>query len=178
LLVTSARGLDAVTSWPVRVLAVGDATAARARAKGFADVVSAQGDAAALVGLAQRVLEPGRGPILLLAGARQGNAVSAALRRAGFSVLRRVTYAAMPVRRFPTEASVALTRDSLHAAIFLSGETAAAFVRLLPSSHIDHLPGVLALAIGKSAADALKPLPWRDIGLAATPTLDDVLALL
>ena len=178
LLVTSARGLDAVTPWPVRVLAVGDATAACARAKGFCDVASAQGDAVALARLAGRELEPARGPILLLSGAGQGGAICTALRNMGFAVLRRVTYAAMPVRRFPAEASVALARNTLHAAIFLSGETAAAFVRLLPTPHIDHLAGVVALAIGKSAADALKPLPWRDVRLAASPTLDDVLALL
>jgi hypothetical protein len=49
---------------------------------------------------------------------------------------------------------------------------------LLPASGVDHLRGVLALAIGKAAADALKPLPWRQVRLARTPTLDDVLALL
>ena len=178
LLVTSARGLDAVAPWPVRVLAVGAATAARARDLGFEDVASAQGDAAALAGLACRVLDPARGPILLLSGAGQGRPIAGALRHAGFAVLRRVTYAATPVARFPAEASAAFSQDSLHAAIFLSGETASAFVRLLPASTINHLPGVLALAIGKTAADALKPLPWRDIRLAATPTLDDVLALL
>ena len=178
LLVTSARALDAISPWAVPVLAVGDATAARARDLGFKDVTSAHGNAAALQTLAERSLDPGRGPLLLLSGAGQGGVLSAALRGAGFAVQRRVTYAAMPVRRFPAEASRALRADCLHAAIFLSGETAATFVRLLPSSYIGHLPGVMALAIGKSAADALKPLPWRDIRLAATPTLDDVLALL
>jgi uroporphyrinogen-III synthase len=178
VLVTSARGLDAVTPWKVPVLAVGDATAARARAQGFDDVASAQGDATALADLARRMLDPARGPLLLLSGAGQGGAIATALRGAGFAVLRRVTYAATPVRRFPPEASAALASPDLHAAIFLSGETAGAFVRLLPAPCMDHVTGVLALAIGKSAADALKPLPWREIRLAATPTLDDVLALL
>ncbi len=178
VLVTSARALGAVTPWAVPVLAVGDATAACARNAGFADVSSAQGDAAALAALATRSLNPARGPILLLSGAGQGGAIAAALRKARFAVLRRVTYAASPVRRFPSEASAALMEDTMHAAIFLSGETAAAFVRLMPASHISHLRGVRALAIGKTAANALKPLPWADISLAATPTLDDVLALL
>ena len=178
LLVTSARALDAISPWAVPVLAVGDATARRARDVGFSDVISAQGDAVALQRLATRRLEPSRGPLLLLSGAGQGVAIAASLREAGFSVLRRVTYAATPVRRFPADARKALEADRLYAAIFLSGETAAAFVRLLPASDFGHLPSVLALAIGKSAADALKPLPWREIRLAATPTLDDVLALL
>lgn len=178
LLVTSARALETVTPWATPVLAVGDATAARARQAGFADVTSARGDAAALAALATRTLDPRSGPILLLSGAGQGGAIATALRQAHFAVLRRVTYAATSVSRFPPEATTALRADTLNAAIFLSGETAAAFVRLLPASQIAHLPGVRALVIGKTTADALKPLPWADIRLAATPTLDDVLALL
>jgi uroporphyrinogen-III synthase len=98
--------------------------------------------------------------------------------RAGFSVHRRVTYSAEPVRRFPEVAASALAGDSLHAAIFLSAETAAAFVRLVPASSVHHLHGVLALAIGKAAAETLNALPWRQVRCAAAPNLDDVLALL
>ena len=178
VLVTSANGLDPHTSWPVRVLAVGDATAACARASGFADVVSAKGDGNALVALAVAELQPEAGPVLLLSGLGQGDAVAAGLRQSGFRVVRRVTYAAEPVAAFPPEAAAALAAGTLHAAIFLSGETAAAFVRLLPASTIHNLQGVLGLAIGKAAADALELLPWREIRLAHTPNLDNVLALL
>ena len=178
MLVTSGNALTGLAPWKVKVLAVGDATAARASQAGFTDVISAGGDAAALVRLAGATLNPKDGALLLLSGARHGRAVAESLRAAGFCVHRRVTYAAGPVVRFPPQAAAALVAGTLHAVIFLSAETAAAFVRLLPSALAAHLPGVLALAIGKAAADALKPLPWREIRSASTPTLDGVLALL
>ncbi len=178
VLVTSGNALEGLAAWDVPVFAVGDATAGKARAAGFGDVRSAAGDAVALAALVGGVLQPAAGPLLLLSGAGQGLPLAAALRGAGFRVVRRVTYAAGPVARFPALAADALRRDSVHAAIFLSAETAATFVRLVPASCAPHLTGILALAIGKAAADALKPLPWRQVRLARTPNLDDVLALL
>jgi uroporphyrinogen-III synthase len=178
VLVTSANALDPVSAWDVKLFAVGDATAARARTIGFEDVTSASGDAAALVALVTEKLHQDAGPLLLLSGAGQGGAVCEGLRHAGFRVIRRVTYAATPVRLLPQAATDALEHGDLHAAIFLSAETASTFVRLLPESSVHNVQGVVAVAIGKAAADALKPLPWREVRLAATPTLDDVLALL
>jgi uroporphyrinogen-III synthase len=104
--------------------------------------------------------------------------LATSLRAQAFTVIRRVTYAAAPVAAFPAAAADALRADAVHAALFLSAETAAAFVRLLPPALAVTLENVLALAIGKAAADALKPLLWRQIRLAHSPTLDDVLALL
>jgi uroporphyrinogen-III synthase len=178
IIVASGNALPALPIFPVPLLAVGDSTAARARAAGFAHVESAGRDAEALVGLATRMLRPAAGPLLLASGEGQGLRLAAALQANGFSVLRCVTYAAEPVHAFPPEAEAALRANTLHAAFFLSGETAAAFVKLLPSALRPALENVLALAIGKTAADALKPLPWRQVRLARSPTLDDVLALL
>jgi len=178
ILVTSGNALAGLKLIDAPLLAVGDATADKAREAGFRVVHSAGRDAAALVALAGRVARPDRGTLLLACGARQGFAVAAALRKLGFSVARRVTYAAEPVRRFPTEAKVALQGDALHAALFLSAETAAAFVRTLPETLAPRLAQVLALAIGKNASDALEPLQWREVRLAHAPNLDSVLALL
>jgi uroporphyrinogen-III synthase len=178
VLVTSGNALEGMAAWDVPVFAVGDATAAKARLAGFARVASAAGDAGALVSLVSRSLAPDHGPLLLLSGERQGLTLAASLRAAGFRVLRRVAYAAGPVARFPAVAADAVRGDILHAVIFLSGETASTFVRMVPASCKPHLNGILGLAIGKAAADALKPLPWRQVRLARTPNLDDVLALL
>jgi uroporphyrinogen-III synthase len=178
ILVTSANALSALPPSATPLLAVGDATAARARAAGFTTVHSAGRDAEALVALTRSLIDPNSGPLLLAAGARQGFATAAALRRAGYAVHRRVTYSATPVRRFPPAAESALRGDALYAALFLSAETAAAFVRTLPPALAPRLQNVLALAIGKPAAEALNPLPWRQVRLARTPTLDDVLAQL
>ncbi len=160
------------------VLAVGDVTAAKASAHGFAHVLSAGRDAEALVALAAASLDPLRGALLLACGRNQGFAVGRALRARGFRVTRRTVYAAVPVRAFPAPAEEAIRNHMLDAAMFLSSDTAAAFMRLLPERLAPGLSRVRALAIGKAAADALKPLPWRAVEIAAAPTLDDVLALL
>ncbi|MEJ0048607.1 MAG: uroporphyrinogen-III synthase [Rhodospirillales bacterium] len=178
VLVTSGNALAGLPLMQVPLLAVGDATAARARAAGFSDVHSAAGDADALLALAVRELRPGAGPLLLVCGRGQAHDLAAALRAENFPVIRRVTYAAAPVAGLPTTAADALQGGSLHAALFLSAETAHIFVRLLPPPLAASVENVVALAIGNLTADALKPLPWRQVRLASFPTLDDVLALL
>ena len=150
----------------------------RARAGGFTDVRSAGRDAVALAALASAELRPSDGPVLLVCGRGQGAAISADLRARGFRVVRRVTYAAVPVKRLPDSAIETLNSGELYAAIFMSAETAEIFSRLLPKALTPRLSGVLALAIGKKAAEALKALPWRQVRLARSPTLEDVLALL
>jgi uroporphyrinogen-III synthase len=178
MLVTSANALPALAPGDVPLLAVGDSTAVRARALGFSNVHSAGRDAVALAGLAQRLLDPAAGPVLLASGARQGGRLAADLRGRGFRVIRRVCYAAVPVRRFPSEAAACLAARDVHAILFLSAETAAVFVRLLPPEFHNALASVAALAIGKPAADLLEPLPWLRVCRAENPTLDDVLALI
>ena len=159
------------------LLAVGDATADRARTAGFVHVTSANGDAAALAELARQACRPG--VALLLATARQqGGSLAATLRAAGFVVHRRAVYAARPVGRMPLPAVQALRCGSLAAALFLSAETARAFVRLMSPQLLPALAEVEALAIGQPAAEALRFLPWRRVRVSAKPTQDSILAML
>ena len=178
VLVTSANALAGLEAGPVPLLAVGDATAEAARSIGFSHVCSAAGDAEALAALAARLCDPEGAPLLLVCGRLQGQGLASALRGKGFSVLRRVVYRADPVATFPALAEAALAGGGLHAAMFLSAETARAFARLVPAGLLPALGAVMAVAIGKAAADALKPLPWRCLRVAHTPTLDGVLTLL
>ena len=92
----AARALEPAT---LPVLAVGDGTAAEARARGFADVRAADGDAASLAEYAAATLDPKAGPLLLAVGRGYGAELAAALRGRGFRVLRRVVYAAAPDRK-------------------------------------------------------------------------------
>ncbi len=159
------------------LLAVGDATAARAAHAGFTTVLSANADAAGLANLAARRLNPAAGPLLLACGQGQSRILASDLRGHGFRVHRRAVYTTTRVRHFPEAASEAI-RDGLRAAMFFSAETARAFVRLLPTALIPALAGVDALAIGAAAADAVRHLPWRNVRVAVRPTQDEVLALL
>jgi uroporphyrinogen-III synthase len=159
------------------LLAVGEATAARARAAGFTTVHSADGDANDLADLAGRLLSPSGGPILLATGRGQGAPLAAALRRHGLAVQRRAVYTTISSRRLPPEAILAI-RDGLHAALFFSAETARLFVRLLPKTLQAALHHTEALAIAPAAAEVLRALPWRSVRVAVRPTQDGVLALL
>jgi len=178
VLVASANALPSLPVTGLPLFAVGDATAEAARRLGHADVQSAGRDAEALTALTLRLADPAQGPLVLACGRGQGWALRESLRRQGFRVVRRVFYHAVPVASFPATASEALLSGSLHGAIFLSAETAAAFARLLPAALHPALLAVRAVAIGKPAADALDALQWRDLRLACTPTLDGVLTQL
>ena len=177
VLVTSGNAVPALPPalHALPLFAVGDATAARARAAGFMDVRSADGDARGLLAL---VRQHPPGPLLLASGRGQGRALAADLRAAGFTVHRRAAYAAVPVGRLPAAARGALLGGQLRAALFLSAETARAFARLLPPALHGTLGGLDALAIAQPTADALAHLPWRSVRVSAKPTLERVLAML
>lgn len=177
LIVASANALPALPLQPCRILAVGDATAAQARALGHTDVLSAAGDATALLRLARETLDPRAGPLLLAAGAGQGHALATALGDAGFTVDRQDAYAADPVAALPAPALAAI-EAGLHAAMFLSAEAARIFTRLLPPALAPRVATTHALAIGAPAALALHGLAWRSLRIASRPTLEEVLTLL
>jgi uroporphyrinogen-III synthase len=181
VLVTSANALPALPAslCGAPLLAVGDATAAKARALGFATVQSAGRDAVALAALAARLCAPQRGPLLLACGARQGVALARDLRARGFAVRRRIAYAARPVPELPATAAVALREGAVRAVLFFSADAARVFIArlraMLPDAAVAR---VEALAISRTVVAALRPLPWRCIRVASHPTQDEVLKLL
>jgi uroporphyrinogen-III synthase len=161
------------------LFAVGEATAARARAAGFAQVASADGDAAALAELVARSCDRHAGPLLLACGRGQGKVLAADLRARGFAVVRRVVYAAVPLDTLPQVAREALATGALRAAMFFSAETARQCATLVHAAGLhEAVRSIDALAIGQPAAMALETLPWRRIRVAARPNQDAMLALL
>jgi uroporphyrinogen-III synthase len=159
-------------------LAVGDATAARARDAGPTKVRSAGRDAAALATLACAICDPAGLPLLLLSGAGQGQTLAKALRSAGFRVHRRIAYAAHPIPALPEAAFAALRAGPMHA-LFFSPETARVFVSLVfRAAAADAVKMATALAISEATRTALAPLPWQHIHVASTPNQDALLALL
>jgi len=184
------------------VLAVGEATAAEARARGFTDVRTAgggvraaagaesraaggdpvraaSGDAAALAALAAATLNPGAGPLLLAVGAGYGEDLAAALRARGFRVLRRIAYAAAPATALPAEAIAALHQGVIAAALFFSPKSAQSALALLQGAGLAAtLRGIRALAISPRVAQRLAALPWRQVQVAARPDQDSLLELL
>lgn len=179
LLLTSRAAARAVPPAALPVLAVGEATAAEARARGFTDVRAAEGDAAALAALAAATLSPAAGPLLLAVGAGYGAELAAALRTHGFRVRRRIAYAAAPAPALPEQAVAALRQGVIAAALFFSPRSAQAALALLGAAGLAATaPGIRALAISPRVAEVLAPLPWRRVEVAARPDQDALLQLL
>ena len=181
VLIASRNALDHLPAGyhQVPLLAVGDASAERARRAGFAQVLSADGDADALGALAGMCCDQAGPPLLLASGRGQSLKLAAALRALGFRVIRRAVYAAVPARALPEAAAKVLREGSLRAATFFSAETASHFARLLIRAGLrEAVAGVDACAIGVPAATAIEALPWRRVLCAAKPTQDAMLALL
>lgn len=181
VLLTSGNALPALgpAYHGVPVLAVGDATAAKARAAGFADVTSAGRNAEALAGLVRARCRP-QGRLLLLPTARgEGLALAGALRADGFAVARRTVYAAVPQKTLPAAAQAALSRGAVAAALFFSPASARRFTKLLLAAlPAECLNAVDALALSPAVAAPLAPLPWRRLRVADRPSQDALLTLL
>lgn len=118
VIVTSSNALRALADQPVQatllhlpLIAVGDRTAEAARDLGFAKVVSAEGDAAALRDLLtesskSKLLNKTR-PLLYLAGADLARDLAGELGARGFTVVTQTTYRMMPVADLPDDVAAA-----------------------------------------------------------------------
>jgi uroporphyrinogen-III synthase len=186
LLLTSraaARALPCPDPCPP-VIAVGEATAAAARDRGFPVVSAAPGGtAAALAEHVARRCDPAAGPLLLAVGEGYGLDLAAALRAAGFRVLRRVAYAARPARALPEPARQALARRDVAVALFLSPRSAECAMSLLRDAGFQGaVASIEALCISarvaRAAEAAAAPLRWQAMRVAAQPDQDSVLRLL
>ena len=186
ILVTSraaARALTPPAPCPP-LIAVGAATAAEARARGFTDVEAAiGGDAAGLATHVAASRDPALGPLLLAVGAGYARDLEAALRTAGFRVLRRVVYAARPADVLPEPARAALAQHEVAAALFLSPRSAECAMSLLHAAGLGGtVPTIEALCIServaKAAAEAAAPHRWQATRVATRPNQEAMLQML
>jgi uroporphyrinogen-III synthase len=181
VLITSGNAVDGLPAWARTrpVLAVGDATAARARAAGFAHVYSANGNATDLAALVRRTLPPDQGQLLLLTGRGQGAALIDLLRAQQRKVAVREVYETVPVPALPAAAAAALRGHDVRAAMFFSAETARQFVRLVTAASLKpSTQNADACAISPATGVALEALRWRRIRIATRPNQEEMLALL
>jgi uroporphyrinogen-III synthase len=123
ILITSANGARAIAGHPHRaeclalpLLAVGASSAEAARAAGFADVTSADGDAGDLARLAARRFSGAAGPLLYLAGEDR----SGELAVEGVTVRTVVVYRAVQAERFPPDADAALRQGRIDGVLHFS----------------------------------------------------------
>jgi uroporphyrinogen-III synthase len=174
ILCTSANGVRALARASgergVPLLAVGDATAARARAEGFGSLESAGGDVGDLARLAGARLHPRDGPLLHVAGNVVAGDLAGLLRAQGFTVERRVLYEARAAPALSPAAVDSLRAGAIAFALFFSPRTAAIFARLAGVAGVDECCArVTAVSISGAADAALTGLPWHDRRIAERP---------
>ncbi|MGD9617341.1 MAG: uroporphyrinogen-III synthase [Alphaproteobacteria bacterium] len=183
VLCTSANGVRAFARLSreraVPIFAVGDATAAQARAAGFPEVHSADGAVGDLVALVGGRLRPEAGRLLHIAGSVVAGDLSGELRARGFSVDRAVLYEAQPVGTLSAATMRALAAGIVDFALFFSPRTAAIFTRLVDQAGIAAaMRHVTAISISAAADAALDPLRFRARRVAGRPNQPALLAAL
>jgi uroporphyrinogen-III synthase len=170
LLLTSAAGARAFpgerSAHAKPVFTVGDATADAARAAEFTDVRSADGDVGALAALVKDALHPSAGKLIHICGEHVAGDLAGALAAAGFSVERRIAYAARTATQIPS----ALLQP-LDVVLFHSARAAETFVRLgAPNAE-----QLTAACISATVASAASYARWGRIVVATAPREDALL---
>lgn len=170
LVVTSAAAVAALEADPavaalldLPVLAVGPATAARARAAGFRRVIAADGDAEALLGAA-RSLPATAGTWVHVAGRDRVGEVAERLTEAGRPTVVVEAYAAEAVDRGDAPAIRELAAGRFQAVVAASARTSAALARSLGAAGLQHpLRRTVLVSASEAAASPLKGLFPRRI---------------
>jgi uroporphyrinogen-III synthase len=179
IIITSRAAARALPPAKLPVIAVGEASAAEARTRGFADVRAAAGDAQALAALIGATLKPEAGTLCLAVGEGYALDLAAALRAKGFRVLRRVVYAARPSAALPAEARQAIREGRVHATLFTSPRAAQEAMRLLRDAGLEKaVQKIIAIALSPRIAAHLAALPWQEIRTASRPDHAALLACL
>jgi uroporphyrinogen-III synthase len=183
LLITSANGVRAFArlcaARALPAFTVGAASAAAARAAGFARVDSAKGDVDDLARLLVARLDAKAGALYQAAGRRLAGDLKGALEGAGFTLRRQVLYEARPVTSLSAGLRADLARGRLDAASFFSPRTAATFVRLVQNLGLGgDCAGLSALALSEAVAAELRTLPWCRMLVAERPDQGALLARL
>jgi uroporphyrinogen-III synthase len=189
VLITSANALRAVEPQlkghpllKLPLFAVGEHSATAARRAGFAKVLSADGDAAALRELVVARLRSRRakaGPLLHLAGEIVARDLTAELGARGIEVVSRIVYRMVPVDRLPDEVCAAFAAGHIDAVLHYSARSAKAFLDAARADGIE----ISALAtsqccISTAVAQVLREAGAARVMVASSPNENALLAAL
>ena len=188
--ITSANGARAIGRLPAaqrqaitaaQAVTVGPASSAAARMAGFARILQAAGDVAALIETVRQRLRPQDGPILYASGAITRGDLQRHLNAAGFDVHRAVLYEARPAGMLNEAARKALLNDAPGTVALYSPRSASIWAQLVQQA------GLAAQAarwrhacLSSNVAHALRRhLPGCEQALtAAEPREEALLAML
>lgn len=171
IVVSSANAVRAVeqqlASSPLLKLplfAVGERTAAVARAAGFSKVLSADGDAANLRDLVVETAKAKKlkkkSPLLYLAGEEISRDLAGELRERGFEVVTHIAYRMVPARSLPGEAVDGIATGRIEAVLHYSRRSARAFVEAARAGGVE----ISALALPQCCLSAAVAEIVREAG--------------
>lgn len=169
-------GLRLVTGLPT--LAVGEATAAAARAAGFSDVRAAGGD---LFSVAEAIeADPNRPrTVLHLAGRDRSGDLAALLAAAAVAVLTRVCYRAEAAKALPADAVAALREGEIDAVLSFSPRSATTLVALATADGLGPaVAGLRHFCLSEAVAAVFQGAGASRIEVAETPDQEALLRLI
>ncbi len=180
VLLTSANGALALVETTDRrdlsLYVVGDATAAAARAGGFTEVESADGDAADLAALVGERLTPDAGPLLHVSGDHVAGDIEGAISQSGFDYQRTVLYDAVAAEGLPEALLTALTAGSVDGVLLFSPRSARTFVHLARQSDVaPALKQITAYCLSDAVAAVADRELWRRVVVGARPRSDSLI---
>ncbi|MBX3497897.1 MAG: uroporphyrinogen-III synthase [Alphaproteobacteria bacterium] len=175
--VNGARALAEATSRrDLRLLVVGDATAAAAEALGFHDTLSAAGDVTALAVLVRKQVRADAGPLLHAGGTATAGDLVGQLTASGYAISHVALYETRLADTLPFDVEHALSEGTVDVVTLFSPRTAEAFVKLASRPEIARgLAKTDAVAMSPAVADRIATLPWRSVAVAGRPTQDEML---
>jgi uroporphyrinogen-III synthase len=170
-IVTSANALRAIASQlagsrlvKLPLFAVGEHTAAAAREAGFAQVITARGDASALRDLVLASVKAKQlkkaSTLLYLAGADLARDLAGELGEKGFTVVTHTTYRMVPATGLPREICDAFVAHQVEAVLHYSRRSARAFLEAARSGGVE----ISALALPQCCISLAVAAVLRDAG--------------
>jgi uroporphyrinogen-III synthase len=178
-----ASGLKGSPMLKLPLFAVGEHTAAAARANGFEQVISAEGDAGSLrdcvlAGVKAKALKK-TSPLLYLAGADLARDLASELGERDFTVVTQTTYRMVPLSSLPRATCDAFAANQIEAVLHYSRRSARAFLESVRAAGVE----ISALSVPQCCISAGVASVVRDAGatqvmVAASPDENALFALL
>ena len=161
------------------VYVVGPQTAEAARQFGFAKIISADGDASALIAKVAERTNPADGKLLHAAGAETAGRIKQALEARGYQVEAAILYEAIPAESLPSNAREELQTNRVEGVLLFSPRTARIFTALVTKDGLaGNCQGLQAFCISAATAEALAPLGFARVAVAGSPNQAAMLDLL
>jgi len=190
IILTSANALRGIASHlkgnpmlKLPLFAVGEHTAAAARAVGFEQVISAEGDAGSLrdcvlASVKAKALKK-TSPLLYLAGADLARDLASELGERGFTVVTQTTYRMVPLSSLPRATCDAFAANQIEAVLHYSRRSARAFLESVRAAGVEiSALSVPQCCISAGVASLLRDAGATQVMVAASPVENALFALL